>query len=82
MLTTLTEYLAQHRRASLTELARAVNSTPEAVEGMLALLERKGRVRRLPAGSSCERPCCSCDPAAQTLYEWCGNLITTDRQQP
>jgi hypothetical protein len=37
---------------------------------MLATLERKGRVRRLPAGSSCGKSCCACDPKRLQIYEW------------
>jgi hypothetical protein len=40
---------------------------------MLATLERKGRVRRLPAGSSCGKTCGKCDPRATQIYEWCGD---------
>lgn len=70
MLPALSDYLQQYGRASLSDLARALNSTPEAVEPMLKHLERKGRVRRLPAGSSCGKACCACDPATQVIYEW------------
>jgi len=40
---------------------------------MLATLERKGRVRRLPAGSTCGASCCHCDPSTLALYEWTGD---------
>ncbi|AJE21821.1 FeoC-like transcriptional regulator [Azotobacter chroococcum] len=66
------QYLRQHGRASLRDLATATGSTPEAVEAMLATLARKGRVRRLPAGSTCGTACCQCDPATLALYEWIG----------
>lgn len=67
------QYLRRHGRASLRDLATATGSTPEAVEAMLATLERKGRVRRLPAGSTCGASCCHCDPGTLVLYEWTGD---------
>ena len=44
----------------------------EALEPMLETLQRKGRVQRLPAGSSCGRACGGCDPTTQVVYEWTG----------
>ncbi|GAB3375570.1 FeoC-like transcriptional regulator [Azotobacter armeniacus] len=72
ILSEIGQYLRQHGRASLRDLATATGSTPEAVEAMLATLERKGRVRRLSAGSTCGTSCCKCDPATLALYEWIG----------
>ena len=41
---------------------------------MLDMLERKGRIRKLPEGSSCgSKSCCKCDPATVALYEWAGS---------
>lgn len=73
ILSEIGQYLRLHGRASLRDLATATGSTPEAVEAMLATLERKGRVRRLPAGSTCGTSCCQCDPATLALYEWIGD---------
>lgn len=70
MLPALSDYLQRYGRASLSDLARTLGSTPEAVEPMLEHLARKGRIRRLPEGSSCGKPCCACDPATQIIYEW------------
>ncbi|MBB3103689.1 FeoC-like transcriptional regulator [Azomonas macrocytogenes] len=70
ILAQLNEYLHQHGRASLSDMAMAMDSTPEAVEAILGRLERKGRVRRLPEGSTCGSGCCKCDPTQTTLYEW------------
>lgn len=65
------EYLRQHSRASVVDMAQGLDATPEALKGMLAILERKGLVRRLPAGTTCSG-CCKCDPNAAELYEWVG----------
>ena len=70
MLSRLSDVLRERRRASLNDLARSVGSSVEAIEPMLAILERKGRVRRLPSGSGCDHGCCGCDPTTLVLYEW------------
>ena len=62
-------YLRQHHRVSLRDLACRFDSTPAAMEGMLARLECKGRVRRHAPGGVCGG-CCQCEPAAITFYEW------------
>lgn len=72
ILSQVNDYLRQHRRASLVDMAHGLDAAPEALKGMLATLERKGRVRRLPAGTSCSG-CCKCDPNAVELYEWTGD---------
>ncbi len=74
ILTDISHYLREHGRASLNDIALGVGSAPEALETMLATLERKGRVRRLPAGSSCGTSTCSkCDPTTLAIYEWTGD---------
>jgi ferrous iron transport protein B len=41
-------------------------------KGVLATLERKGRVRRLPSGTNCGRGRGKCHTHAVELYEWVG----------
>lgn len=76
ILTRVSDYLRQRHRASLTDLMLAVGATPGALEPMLATLERKGRVRKLPAGSGCGHACGKCDPTTQAVYEWTGDPPT------
>jgi DeoR/GlpR family transcriptional regulator of sugar metabolism len=71
MLSHVSDTLRERRRASVIELARSVESTPDAVKGMLALLERKGRVRRLPGGAC--GGCGKCDASDLEVYEWAGD---------
>jgi hypothetical protein len=73
ILTRLSDYMREHRRASLIDLANGLGATPEALEPMLETLHRKGRVQRLPEGSTCGKSCCGCDPTAQVIYEWTGD---------
>ncbi len=78
MLTALSDCLRQQGRASLNDLALVLDSSPTAVEEMLKLLERKGRVRRLPAGSSCGKSACGgCHSSEQVIYEWAAPPPTT-----
>ncbi len=66
------EYLAQHKRAALLDLSHHFGTDPEALRPMLAMLERKGRVRKLPTGTPCADGCCKCDPASVEIFEWVG----------
>lgn len=72
LLSRLSDTLRQHRRASLVDLAHRLEADPEALREMLAVLERKGRVRRLPGGGACGG-CCKCDAAGVEVYEWTGD---------
>jgi predicted ArsR family transcriptional regulator len=72
ILSRLNDYLRLHRRASLVDMAHGLGATPDALRGMLAALERKGRVRRLGTGTACSG-CGKCDAAALELYEWAGD---------
>jgi len=66
-------YLAAQRRAALLDLSHHFDSNPEAVRGMLSVLERKGRVRRLAGATACNRGCGQCEEAATEIYEWIGS---------
>lgn len=71
ILSRVSDYMKQHRRASVLDLAHGLDAAPDALKGMLGILERKGRVRRLPAGTACNG-CHKCDPNSVELYEWVG----------
>jgi DNA-binding IclR family transcriptional regulator len=72
ILSELRDYLAERGRVSLVDIANRFDADADAVRGMLATLERKGRVRKLPLGTACNSACCKCDQAAPELYEWVG----------
>lgn len=63
-------YLKTNRRASLGDMAIGLGASPDALREMLGILERKGRVCKLPAGSTCGGGCNKCSPASIELYEW------------
>lgn len=70
MIAELSHYLHDNQRAALRDLAYRFDAEPEALRGILELLERRGRVRKLPANTPCGGGCCSCDPASIEIYEW------------
>jgi len=72
MLSQIKQYLQQRGQVSLADIALHLDTPPEAVNGMLETLLRKGRVRRQLLNSACGSSCCQCDSAATTLYEWVG----------
>lgn len=72
ILSDLTAYLAAQKRAALTDMSYHLGSEPDALRSMLSMLERKGRVRKLPSGSVCGGGCSKCDPASIEIYEWTG----------
>ena len=68
----LEQYIREHRRAALSDMAIALNADADALRHMLGMLERKGRVSRLPSGTPCGGGCTKCHPTTVELYEWCG----------
>lgn len=80
ILSELTAYLAEQKRTTLLDLSHRFGSDPDALRGMLAVLERKGRARKLPAGSTCTGGCSKCDPASIEIYEWVD--AETERRRP
>lgn len=77
ILSRLSDYLRERRRASVADMAIGLDSTPSALEPMLATLERKGRVRRVAAAAGCGTSCCKCDPVSAIVYEWAGEAPDT-----
>jgi hypothetical protein len=78
ILAELNTYLAQHQRVALAELSQRFGSDPEVLRSMLAVLNRKGRVRKMPVGTVCDACCTKCDPASVEIYEW----VTNDPAAP
>lgn len=70
ILAQISDYLKFRGRASVIDMAHGLNATPEALRDMLAVLERKGRVRKLPTGTHCGGGCSKCSPESIELYEW------------
>lgn len=70
LISELSAYLQKHRRASLDDITLRLNSSPDAVKAMLALLARKHKVREVTGpGGSCGG-CHRCGGGQTTVYEW------------
>ena len=64
----LGDYLAAQQRGSRGELARHFHTSEEAVEAMLGVWMRKGRVTKRETrmcGGSC------CGKSEEVMFEWC-----------
>ena len=72
IVTEVSRYLQTQGRAALRDLSSRFDANPDALRGMLSTLERKGRVRKLPANTACGGGCTSCDPTSIEIYEWVG----------
>ena len=70
ILADLKQYLAQHRQVALCDLTARFDADETAVRAMLEVLERKGRVRRLPLGTLCSSGCKQCSPDSVEIYEY------------
>ncbi len=62
-------YLSGRGRAPLTDLANRFETQPDAMRAMLDVWVRKGRVRRIDAGTTSCSGCCACGSAPE-VYEW------------
>lgn len=75
ILSDLRDYLARHKRASMSDMVNHFGIDPDALLGMLEQWETKGRVRRIDAASTDPRACGSCTVCADgdpRIYEWIG----------
>jgi len=68
ILSDLRNYLNERKRVTLSDLVNRFDTDAEVLRGMLLLLERKGRVRKLPA-TACNAGCNKCDGTSLELYE-------------
>lgn len=70
LISELSAYLRERRRASLDDMVLRLDSSPDAVKAMLALLERKHKVREVAGpGGSCGG-CHRCGSGQTAVYEW------------
>lgn len=61
ILSQINRYLRQHGQANSMDIALHFGVAPDALKGMLELLQEKGRIRPVPAQvSSCGSTCCKC----------------------
>lgn len=70
ILSRVSTYLKQHRQASLLDMSIGLETDAEALRGMLDVLQRKGRVNKLPSGTPCGGGCNKCGSDTIELYAW------------
>ena len=70
ILAELRDYLKEHRRANLMDMAHRFDIDPDALRGMLQKWILKGQVVRLLPLGSCHSGCGKCDRALAEVYEW------------
>jgi DeoR/GlpR family transcriptional regulator of sugar metabolism len=70
ILRNIRDYLRQHQRVALRDMALHFNMDENALRGMLTQWERKGKLRKLPSGATCGGGCSACSPETIELYEW------------
>ena len=78
MLLDLKNYLETHSPASIGDLSTHYSVEPDALRDMLDHWIRKGKVKRLEFGCSCNKcstggTCGSCCATSFEIYEWLGD---------
>jgi hypothetical protein len=68
ILARILDFLDRHKVASVTEIAHAVGSAPDAVRDMLQTLQRKGRVHRVAVQDGCGSSCRLCGQGTLEVY--------------
>lgn len=79
ILSDLRRYLEARGQAPLADIALHFDVEPDAVRGMLAVWERKGKVRREKLNASCGSSCSQCDPVATEVYIWLNSAPDRNR---
>jgi len=70
ILSGIKRYFSQQQTAALTDLSLHFGVEPDAMRGMLEQWIRKGRLRKLPQGSSCQGCCEACNLDKLEIYQW------------
>lgn len=71
ILTDIKQYMQQHGRATLGDLALHFRVDPEAMRGMLDVWVAKGKVAPLELQANCNTSCpLACADSAMTIFEW------------
>lgn len=79
----LSRYLRDNRRAAVRDLAYRFDAEPDALRGMLETLERKGRVRKLPADTPCAGGAASAiRRRSRSMNGWIGTKPPWVRRSP
>lgn len=82
ILSDIRDYLEKRGQASLGDIALHFDSDPAAIQGMLDVWIRKGKVEKRAATASCGSSCQQCDPATTEIYRWVESPSKADAQLP
>lgn len=69
ILTDIRNYLQQHQRASLDDIALHFDTPPEAIRGMLEHWIARGKIHQCPP-NACAGCQTSCSSAPGDIFEW------------
>jgi len=69
ILTEVRDYIRSRGLVALRDLALEFDMEEQAMRGVLEHWERKGRIRRLPKGTSCTG-CSTCSPEDIEIFKW------------
>ncbi|MCR9192635.1 MAG: FeoC-like transcriptional regulator [Gammaproteobacteria bacterium] len=70
MLLALRDFIQAQQRVSMEQLSREFRVAEEALEPMVALWIKKGRVRQSNHADDCAIACRGCQPRRLVYYEW------------
>ena len=70
ILTQVRDYLKQKGQAPLRDMALEFGMDQDALRPILEQWIAKGKIAKLPQGTSCGGGCNSCAPEAIELYQW------------
>jgi putative ferrous iron transport protein C len=73
ILSELKEYMEQYRVVSMEDLVVHFDMDPNTLREMLAVWERKGKVRKVQDVEERCQQCAKCQILALELYEWLDN---------
>lgn len=71
ILTEIKHYLKQARLASMRDLCIHFHTDEAAMQSMLSVWERKGKIKVLPPGNNCG-DCCKSMCEGLTYFQWVG----------
>lgn len=82
ILTDIKQYLKLHGQATLADMSLHFKSSPEALQGMLDVWVKKGKIITYQANNSCGEKCGSCHASKSTVYVWTDRPLATADKFP
>ncbi|MEE9342970.1 MAG: FeoC-like transcriptional regulator [Gammaproteobacteria bacterium] len=82
ILSDLRKYLEERGQTSLGDIALHFDASPEALQGMLDIWIRKGKIEKRSATASCGSSCNQCEPTATELYVWVKGAVDVEPSLP